>query len=1212
MQINLRALSMALVLSGMILTPALAATDSTTEVLLRGAKKWVEKDRSDLAKNLLKKVILIDPASTDALFMLGNIELKNGQSDEARRYLHALQQTAPEDHRTRDLNEAINGKPPAKISSAPAFRVEKIEPAAKHQPAAEPARHKKTTHTTPQRESEKITADETAASLANDPDIIARTDALDAMADGNLDLAEASLLDIMKRRPQDAEVVGGLGLINQKRGEFTEAEKYFTRALAAAKAAKGETGRWESLITTARFSQYMTNAKALLDENKLSDAEAALSQALALKPGDPDALAVLGNIRVAGNDLAEAERLYREALQTEGYNVFAARGLANLLARTGHSEEAIEFIHQVLQNYQSEWRKSPYGQASLLRTEADLHIKAQRPSRAMKVLETAVEVDPKNPWVRFSLAKLYISLDLAPLARRVMQEGVALDPKEPAMHYVRALVMMSMNDYAAGIDSLNQIPEASLTQDMRDAKGQALIKYALQQTEEKLAQGNRKEAIRILSIAEIQAQNNYPATEQVAEAWFRLGQQSQGLAAMRKLPQPAPLQTQVHLASLLNRAKKDQELIDYLPSLRIPDSTDDATKKYRETIQDIEFSMAGRQYDKLVKAGKKEEAQEFADTMLSANPLSSSDYFKFHRSYFYSARLPESAIAQLNQEKEQNPDDLNIRYELAHAYYDEKQNSNAQRELQELIALTKNDNADMRMRIAKLQQNLGDHAAAKRTLDDLISRFPSNTEIPLQAGYIARSEGRYNQAMDYFQLTRDRSQKAAPAVTASASSPASASTAQAPGITLSLLPGSKQDRITMPPLTGTSQSERIYRTALASDVPQQKTISNSDAASAQQAMDSIRATLSGEIHSGLDIQSKNSSAGTSTYNAIDIPVLARFPIGYEAQGTVQVDRVSLDAGSLPLADAALFGKGKPIAQPLPQQASGTSVGLGYEQGSVKADIGVSGYGFPVSNIVGGIRKTGDLGRFSYSLKLDRRPYTGTLIAYAGATDPSSGLTWGGVTSNGVQLYLATTLSTSLLGDLNIYGIGSYWLLRGQNVQNNDRLWLRTAIDKDIYSTDDLVLNLGLKLTHTALSKNEAYYTFGHGSYYSPQSSENIALMLEASGREDLLSYNVLASLSYAYTVNDPSPYFPTDPALQQAAGPNATYAGSASGALAYGLRATTEYRATPHFIFGGRFNMDRSAYYTPNSLLFYLKYKFNPETGPVKLHPEPVIPYSQY
>lgn len=1238
MPINLHALSMVLVLSGLISQPVLAA-ESSTDTLLRGAKKWVEKDRADIAKTMLKKAILLDPNSQEALYMMGRIELKDGKSDEATKYLHKLEQTAPDSKRTQELNAAIYGKvaPTVKaptasfVKPAPALQaptaslvkptkpVTKLRVATvKNDQSKQVQQIKKTRQNEPEPSPkvEKFDADEAAVRLANDPDIIARTDALDALADGNLEQAEASLLDIIKRRPNDPEVIGGLGLVHQKRGNFIESEKYFIQAVAAAQGEESEAGRWESLIRTARFSQYMTNAKALLNENKLPEAEAAIEQAIALQPGDPDTLAVRGNIKTAENNFPEAERLYREALKIEGYNSFATRGLANLLVRMGRSEEALSFIERVLNDYPNEWRKSPYSQASLLREAGNLYLAAHRPSYAVKAFEQAVSVDPKNPWVRFSLAKHYISLDLIPLARGVVQEGVNLSPNDPAMHQVQALVLLSIDDYQGALDSLNQIPENQLTQDLRETKNSALIKYYLLQANEKIAQGNRKEAMRIMSVAQIQARGDYSATEQVAEAWFRLDQQKLGLAAIRALPQPAPLQTQVHFASLLNRAKIDQELEEYLPTLRIPEGNDDNLNQYRSTIQNIEFAMAGRHYDKLMKAGKTEQAQQFADAIMNANQLSTSDYFRFHRSYFSRAKLPENAIALLNQEKDKSPDDLNVRYDLAYAYYQDKQNSNSQREIQELLTLTKNDDIDMRLRIASLQQSVGDDNGARQTVRDLTSRFPNNTDALVQAGNIARSSGKYNQAMRYYQKSKAQS------LQPQASGDTVKIADQPSGTLLNLLPTAQNKPATKPiALVSSTESESIYRSALAAETGKAKPKMVSLTA-VDEAMNSIAAQRSAKIEAGLDIQSKTAGNGTSTYNSIEAPVLARFPIGYEAHGTVQIDKLSVDAGSLPAAfnDAALFGKihliQSPLAAPLAQTASGTSIGLGYEQSGVKADIGLVGQGFPVRNVVGGIRTGGEIGGLSYSLTLSRRPYTGSLLSYAGTKDPISGMTWGGVTNTGLSLYMSTTL-----GDFNVSGMGSYGLLRGQNVLNNSRFYLRAAIDTDIYTSDDSILNIGLSANYTSFAKNQAFYTFGHGGYYSPQSSLSFSLPVELRGREDLLSYQVRASVSYSRTQEDAAVFYPTDAALQAraAAGPffppgnsQAIYQGGTGGGFGYGLLAATEYRLTPNLALGGRFTMDRSAYYAPNTLFFYGRYLFNPETGPVKLRPDPVTPYSQY
>jgi tetratricopeptide (TPR) repeat protein len=1068
-------------------------------------------------------------------------------------------------------------------------------------------------------------------SKANDPDIIARTAALDALEDGDLEVAEKGLLEVMKNRPQDPEVLGGLGYVKLRQGRNAEAEQWFSQASAAE---KGESARWKGLVITAGFWKNMRAAGDLLEANKLPEAETSAGQALALQADEPNALALLGNIKAAENELVEAERLYRAALAKEGFNVSAIRGLTSLLVRTQRNTEAMELIEQVHKDYPNELNKNPSVQAGLLREEADLYLAAHRPSHAIQALEMAVLLDPKEPWARFSLAKLYVSVGLTPLGKQIMQEGAALSPADPVMHYSRALVLLSVDDYAAGLDSLSKIPNDAMTDAMRDTRNRAQIQYYFQQAEAQLVGGNRKEAIRIMAIAESEARGNYPATEQVAEGWFRLGLPRQGLSAMRKLPQPAPLSTQIYFASLLNRASKDQELVAYLPTLRIPDSTDEVTLKYKATIQNIEFAMAGRQFDKLMKEGKVEQANQFADTILGNNQLSNADYFRYHRNYFSRAELPENAIPLLNQEKEEYPNDLNLRWDLAYAYYQDKQLSNAQREIQELLALTRGDDIDTRLRIAKLQQNMADLPGAHQTVNDLLSHFPNNSDVLLQAGNLARADGQYNEAMNYYQKTKSQSipkpeKPAAPSVTPT-------DTPTTPDILLNLLPAKpatneesktlRTERIskTSPILVSTRESDSIYRAALSADNATTTSYTAGNAASiADQEMSSIaKSRAPFVVEGGLDIQMKSAGNGTSTYNATEVPLLARFPIGYQARGIVQVDKVDIDAGSLPanFTDASLFGKIQPtqggLAQPLAQTASGTSVALGYENDTFRADIGEVGIGFPVNNVVGGVRTGGDIGRMSYSLNISRRPYTGSLLSYAGTKDPVTGAVWGGVTNTGITLYMSTTLST-----YNVAAMGSYGLLRGINVLNNDRLFLRTTIDTDVYTTDDMALNIGFNANYMSFSQNESFYTFGHGGYYSPQSSVSFGVPITLNGRSNLLSYQLMASASYSYTHENASPYFPTDPALQTraTAGPNfasyynsAVYPGGNGGGFGYGLRALAEYRMTPNIALGGRFSIDRSAYYAPNALLMYMRYMFKPETGPIKLKPDPVVPYSQY
>ncbi|MDX8378718.1 MAG: cellulose synthase subunit BcsC-related outer membrane protein [Gallionella sp.] len=1047
-----------------------------------------------------------------------------------------------------------------------------------------------------------------------DPDIEKRTEALDALDDGKIQFAETSLLDVLKRRPRDPNVLGGLGLVNQKRRNFNAAEKWFKQALLAAQAEKLETGRWESLIETAQFSQYMTHAKKLLSNNKLPEAEAAIHQAQDLKPQDPDAMAVLGNIRVKQNRNIEAEQLYHAALKTEGYNIFAAEGLANLLAHTHRQAEAIKLIEQVLRDYPSEWEKTPYSQASLLRAVSNLYIEAHQRGPAMKALEKAVEVDPKNPWIRFSLGKLYIGLNLTPLARQVMREGVTASPKDPTMYYVQALVLFSLDDYGRALDSLAQIPDNKLSPAMLRTRGRTLRKYYFLQAQNKLAQGDRPAAIKIMAIAETQAENDSTATEQVANNWFDLGLQKQGLRAMHRLPQPAPLDAQVFYASLLNRAKKDAELTDYLPDLHIPNNI--ANKKLRTTIQEIELSMASRQYDQLIDAHKSDQAQQLAENVLNANQLSRSQYFKYLHRYFSHAKLPADAINQLNQAKDQNPEDMDIRTDLANAYYKNKQTSEANNEVRELLAMTKADNIEGRIKIAKLQAGIGDNQGAKQTLNELTIRYPNNTDVLIQAGNVARNTGEYNLAMDYYEKTIQQGQQ-------SKEKFSNTKTNSPINLLLNLLPDTplhttKHLGIARA-MAGTKESNKIYHSAIETRIVKKDFFSNSNVAYAARAMDNIAKRSDPKVETGIEFQNKSGASGMSTHNGTEIPVITRFPIGYEAQGTVQVDKIEIDAGTLPtaFADASKFGtiltKGA-LAAPLRQHASGTSVGIGYEQGSIKADIGVVGIGFPVRNVVGGLRKRGRIGRLSYSLNLSRRPYTNSLLSYAGTTDPVTGKVWGGITNTGISLYLSSTLSSATTGDVNVSFMGNLGILRGKNVANNERASWGITVDKDIYADNDMVLNVAFDTTFTSYTNNQNYYSFGNGGYYSPQSSIRFKLPIELHGHTENLSYKLVSSVNYSSTRENTALYFPNNPALQTKAARLAkgTYAGGAGGGFGYGLRAATEYRFTPHIAMGGQVSIQRSAYYAPNSFLLYIRYLIKPVTGPIPMKPNLVTPYSRY
>ena len=366
---------------------------------------------------------------------------------------------------------------------------------------------------------------------------------------------------------------------------------------------------------------------------------------------------------------------------------------------------------------------------------------------------------------------------------------------------------------------------------------------------------------------------------------------------------------------------------------------------------------------------------------------------------------------------------------------------------------------------------------------------------------------------------------------------------------------------------------------------------------------------------------RTAAAGRSSLRGLELPLVLTRP---DSSGSddrpagerwLHVDAVRLDAGALPAAfdEASLFGQvqttGAPLAADLPQRARGLSAGIGHTGEHRRWDIGVIGAGFAVPNLVGGWREAYTLAGSDASVELSRRVLGGGLLSYAGTQDPVSGRHWGGVTLNALTLRLGRDIagwssSASLRAGL----------LRGRNVADNSTLQLRLATDRDLLQTAQLRANAGLTLAVWHYRRNLGFHTFGHGGYYSPQRYTSLGLPLDLQGLPGgdwrAWSWRVRVSVARSWTFEDDAPYFPDDAALQAAAG-NPVHAGGSGGGWSLGLRAELERRLAPHWSAGAALVADRSAYYTPTQLQFYLRRHGKAQTAPVEL-PRPVQPYAQF
>jgi len=288
---------------------------------------------------------------------------------------------------------------------------------------------------------------------------------------------------------------------------------------------------------------------------------------------------------------------------------------------------------------------------------------------------------------------------------------------------------------------------------------------------------------------------------------------------------------------------------------------------------------------------------------------------------------------------------------------------------------------------------------------------------------------------------------------------------------------------------------------------------------------------------------------------------------------------------------------------LSQDDSGVGVAVSYRNGGFSADIGSTPLGFQEQNIVGGVGWRGQAGdHLTYSAQGSRRAVNDSVLSFAGTQDIRTGHEWGGVTSSG--LALSATLDNGLLGG---YANLAAHQLRGRNVANNDHQQVDLGFYVHALETDNQSLTAGVNLTGMQYDKNLSGFTYGQGGYFSPQDYFDLGFPVHWTGRSSSqkVNWRVDASVGVQHFRTDDSPYFPTDPGLQQAAYDAASlaamlgltdkyvapvYAGESKTGVSYNLSGAAEWQVAPQLFLGGRMTFNNARDYNQFNTNLYLRF----------------------
>ena len=378
-------------------------------------------------------------------------------------------------------------------------------------------------------------------------------------------------------------------------------------------------------------------------------------------------------------------------------------------------------------------------------------------------------------------------------------------------------------------------------------------------------------------------------------------------------------------------------------------------------------------------------------------------------------------------------------------------------------------------------------------------------------------------------------------------------------------------------------------------------------------------------------RSDDASKGTSdtvtqsTILQLDLPV-------YDGKAFIRAEQLNMDAGDFDVNDdgrvteaygTCQVGQTRTGAEGCvdsSQSANGTMMAVGWKNETWDIDFGRTPDTFKVPNWLGGIAYSNKIGSLGWTLTGSRRPMSNSILSYAGAKDQLTGITWGGVTSNGLTL----SLSHDEGGVDGVWAsFGQHWL-RGKNVEDNHKSTAMAGYYYRLVERADERLRTGLTVMYWGYDKDLSEYTLGQGGYYSPQRYYSIGVPLNYAWRNANWSVSLESSVSWSKSKTDSSDLYPLDNSVSQltdvlnqggydiVSDPSLTKSGSSSSGIGYRVQGLVERRLSDNLVLGGGVLYQHSDDYAPSRAMLYLRYTFDVWQGNLPMPVQPLIPYADF
>lgn len=363
----------------------------------------------------------------------------------------------------------------------------------------------------------------------------------------------------------------------------------------------------------------------------------------------------------------------------------------------------------------------------------------------------------------------------------------------------------------------------------------------------------------------------------------------------------------------------------------------------------------------------------------------------------------------------------------------------------------------------------------------------------------------------------------------------------------------------------------------------------------------LRETLSPQIDANVYIRGRTGSSGQGQMTELSTPVTGSYPLSsWQNKLTFTLTPTFLFTGNPghgTTYNPSTFGTQAVNGGTTHSHydIQGVALGVSYSNRWFTGDVGTSPLGFPITNVVGGVEFAPQLAR-NLRLRISggRRMVTDSELSYGGMTDPATGKTWGGVTrifGHG-SLEYASALWTGYVG-----GGGAY--LEGTDVVGNTEGEAGAGGNVKVWRYKDRQeLHVGLDLIYFGYERNTYFFTLGQGGYFSPSAYYGAMVPVEWTGHEGRWNWFLRGEAGYQNYHGGGSNYFPRNPGLQAALpqGRGHFDGGGASG-IAGNVGARLVYQLTPRFRLGINGGYTRAGSWSESTGMLLFHYVFDaPDT----------------